>query len=33
MSLLRHTVATLAYRASQAVRGAPPEFAEFEGLP
>ena len=31
MSLLRHSVATLAYRASKAVRGAPPEFAEFDG--
>ena len=28
---LRHSVATLAYRASKAVRGAPPEFAEFDG--
>jgi len=27
--LLRHTVATLAYRGGKAVRGAPPEFAEF----
>src|SRR5579864_8159501 len=27
--LLRHTVATLAYRASKALRGAPPEFAGF----
>jgi hypothetical protein len=31
MTLLRHTVATLAYRAAKAVRDAPPEFAEFEG--
>jgi hypothetical protein len=28
-SLLRHTVATLAYRGAKAVRGAPPEFAVF----
>src|ERR1700737_3542396 len=28
--LLRHTLATLAYRAGKAVRGAPPEFASFE---
>jgi hypothetical protein len=27
--LLRHTVATLAYRAGKAVRDAPPHFAEF----
>jgi len=27
--LLRHTVATLAYRAGRALRGAPPEFADF----
>jgi hypothetical protein len=27
--LLRHTLATLAYRASKAVRDAPPEFASF----
>jgi hypothetical protein len=27
--LLRHTVATLAYRGGKAVRNAPPEFAEF----
>jgi hypothetical protein len=26
---LRHTVATLAYRAAKALRGAPPEFATF----
>jgi hypothetical protein len=30
VELLRHTVATLAYRAGKAVRGAPPEFAEFK---
>jgi len=29
--LLRHTVATLAYRGAKAVRGAPAEFAEFQG--
>ena len=27
--LLRHTLATLAYRGGKAVRGAPPGFAEF----
>ena len=27
--LLRHTVATLAYRAEKAVRNAPPAFADF----
>jgi len=30
---LRHTLATLAYRGSKAVRGAPPEFAEFQAAP
>ena len=29
MTLLRHTVATLAYRANKALRGAPPEFSSF----
>src|SRR6266849_4230683 len=29
--LLRHTVATLAYRGGKAVRNAPAEFAEFRG--
>lgn len=29
--LLRHALATLAYRASTALRGAPPEFADFAG--
>jgi hypothetical protein len=29
-TLLRHTVATLAYRAGKAVRGAPAEFASFK---
>jgi hypothetical protein len=28
-ALLRHTVATLAYRADKALRGAPPDFADF----
>jgi hypothetical protein len=27
--MLRHTVATLAYRAGKALRGAPPEFASY----
>ncbi|HST77771.1 MAG TPA: hypothetical protein VLN58_04730, partial [Verrucomicrobiae bacterium] len=27
--LLRHTLATLAYRAGKALRGAPASFAEF----
>jgi hypothetical protein len=31
IALLRHAVATLAYRAGKAVRGAPPEFADFAG--
>jgi hypothetical protein len=31
--MLRHTVATLAYRASKAVRNAPPEFATFKVAP
>jgi hypothetical protein len=29
--LLRHTVATLAYRGAKAVRGAPAEFGDFKG--
>lgn len=29
-ALLRHTVATLAYRGGKAVRGAPPEFASLK---
>jgi len=33
VSLLRHTVATLAYRAGKAVRGAPAEFAVFQAAP
>jgi hypothetical protein len=28
--MLRHTVATLAYRGGKAMRGAPPEFATFD---
>jgi hypothetical protein len=32
-SILRHTVATLAYRAGKAMRGAPPEFAAFSAAP
>lgn len=31
--LLRHTVATVAYRAGKAIRGAPPEFASFRVAP
>jgi hypothetical protein len=31
--LLRHTVATLAYRGGKAVRGASPEFATFKAGP
>ena len=30
VTLLRHTVATLAYRGGKALRGAPPEFAGFQ---
>ena len=30
-SFLRHTVATLAYRANKAIKGAPPEFAAYAG--
>jgi len=33
MELLRHTLATLAYRGAKAVRGAPPEFAGFRAGP
>lgn len=33
VGLLRHTVATLAYRAGKAVRGAPPEFSAFCAAP
>ena len=31
--MLRHTVATLAYRGGKAVRGAPPEFAAYRAAP
>ena len=31
--LLRHRLATLAYRAGKAVRGAPPDFASFQASP
>ena len=31
--LLRHTVATLAYRGSKAVRGAPADFQRFQAAP
>jgi hypothetical protein len=31
--LLRHTVATLAYRGGKVLRGAPPEFATFRAGP
>jgi hypothetical protein len=31
LSLLRHALATLAYRAGKALRDAPPEFANFPG--
>jgi len=33
LQLLRHTLATLAYRAGKAVRGAPAEFAGFRAAP
>src|SRR6516165_4188568 len=29
--LLRHTLATIAYRGGKAIRNAPPQFAEFDG--
>ena len=29
IGMLRHTLATLAYRGGKALRGAPPEFADF----
>src|SRR5215471_12301977 len=29
LAMLRHTVATLAYRGGKALRGAPPEFSEY----
>ena len=31
--MLRHTVATLAYRGAKALRGAPPEFAAYRAGP
>lgn len=33
VEMLRHTVATLAYRASKAVRGAPADFAGYRAAP
>jgi hypothetical protein len=33
LEMLRHTVATLAYRGAKALRGAPPEFAEYRAAP
>lgn len=30
-SLIRHTIATVAYRGGKTIRDAPPEFAHFEG--
>ena len=33
LPMLRHTVATLAYRAAKAVRGAPAAFGEFRASP
>ena len=33
LQMLRHTVATLAYRGSKAVRGAPAEFASYRSAP
>lgn len=30
LELLRHTVATLAYRSAKTMRGAPPSFADFK---
>jgi hypothetical protein len=33
LAMLRHTLATLAYRAGKAVRGAPPSFAGFQAAP
>jgi hypothetical protein len=31
LQMLRHTVATLAYRGAKSMRGAPANFAEFQG--
>jgi len=33
LEMLRHTVATLAYRGAKAMRGAPAEFAEYRSAP
>jgi hypothetical protein len=33
MNLLRHTLATVAYRGGKAVRGASPDFARFRAAP
>ena len=33
VEMLRHTVATLAYRGAKAMRGAPPEFAGYRAAP
>jgi hypothetical protein len=33
VELLRHTVATLAYRGAKAMRGAPAEFARYKSAP
>ena len=33
VELLRHTLATIAYRGGKAVRGASPEFAQFRIVP
>ncbi|HTM41649.1 MAG TPA: hypothetical protein VL177_12080 [Terriglobales bacterium] len=33
IQLLRHTVATLAYRGGKAVRGAPEQFQRFQAVP
>jgi hypothetical protein len=33
LEMLRHTVATLAYRGSKAIRGAPEEFAGYRSAP
>ncbi len=33
LELLRHTVATLAYRGAKAMRGTPAEFAEYKSAP
>ncbi len=33
IEMIRHSVATLAYRAAKTMRGAPPEFARFKAGP